>query len=259
MQHSKPKSDLNGVKPKPKERLRQRDKSGVCQSSQGITSQKTVDDLFLTSKHKRDSEAADFVSSSPSKRHKRDSPRSEATIEAQPKTIELKNMYTFNPTGAKNGTVIDLTSSPDNSPAKGPFNQRRTNGGVRPPTFTPHMGAKKLIVKNFRKTSKSCPDQYFKHTWSQLDAALSAIFHGGKAPNSLEELYRGVENICRQDRAPALFEQLREKCKDNVSTRLKPSLISNATSGSDTDFLRVVLDAWSTWSTQLVHFVFPLN
>ena len=252
MRRSQPVSDLNGVKPRPLLRQSQRDRSGAIRPTREQTPQKTVSELFLKSKHKSDPEPADCVSFSPNKRQKRDLSSCESTTEAQAKLIEPENMYTFNTNGPRKTTVIDLTSSPETSPAKGPFMQRRINGDVRPTNFTPHIGAKKLVVKNFRTTSKSCPDQYYNQIWSQLDVALSAIFSGEKTPYSNEELYRGVENICRQDRAPALFQQLRDKCGKNVSTNLKPSLIRSAIKGSDTSILRAVVTAWSTWNTQLV-------
>lgn len=167
--------------------------------------------------------------------------------------IPPERMYNFTTSATKtHNDVIDLTTSPNASPAKGPLVTRKPNGIVRPSNFTPHTGAKRLVVKNLRKTSRASQDQYFDQVWQQLDAALNAIFTHNKVPNSLEELYRGVENLCRQDRAPEVYNRLCERCEQYVSGKLKEPLVSQARIADDIDVLRAVVGAWSTWNAQLV-------
>lgn len=166
--------------------------------------------------------------------------------------IPPEKMYNFPSSSAKSSNVIDLTTSPTTSPSKTPHLARKTNGIVRPTNFTPHTGAKRLVVKNLRKTPRVSQDQYFDQVWEHLDAALTAIFSLEKVPHSLEELYRGVENLCRQDRAPEIYNRLCERCKQYVSGKLKEPLVLRARISKDVDVLRAVVGAWSTWNAQLV-------
>lgn len=167
--------------------------------------------------------------------------------------IPPERMYNFTTSAPKtHNNVIDLTTSPNGSPSKGPLVPRKPNGVVRPTNFTPHTGAKRLVVKNLRKTPRASQDQYFDQVWEQLEAALHAIFNHRKVPHSLEELYRGVENLCRQDRAPETYNRLCERCKQYVSGKLKEPLVSMANIANDVDVLRAVVSAWSTWNAQLV-------
>jgi hypothetical protein len=158
-----------------------------------------------------------------------------------------EEMYSFTSTPQKRNGIVDLTGSPDpeTTPKKNVVSPRR-------PSITgPHNGTKKLVVKNFRKTSRASPDRYYNTVWNQLDVALSAIFKNEKVP--LEELYRGVENVCRQEKAPALFQQLRERCKNYVRGGLcEPLLEGRRLAASPVDILRAAIKAWRTWRTQLV-------
>ena len=255
MQHRNPLPDLHGANTK--FQRRENEKQTSKRSFADPTTQKTISELFGSSKPTSYPEGAASTALTPNKRLKLDH-RCMTKDEVQIGTIHPENMYNFSSTSANSNGVIDLTHSPDGSPSKGVFMQRRMSGAVRPTNFTPHMGAKKLVVKNFRRTSKANPDQYYEHVWTQLDAALSAIFSGQKPPYSLEELYRGVENICRQEKAPELHQRLSEKCKENVSTRLR-SLVGNACDNSDINVLRSAVMAWTKWSGQLVSSTFLLE
>ncbi|KAI9879867.1 MAG: hypothetical protein M1830_006719 [Pleopsidium flavum] len=165
--------------------------------------------------------------------------------------IPPEKMYNFPSSSSKSNNVIDLTTSPTASPSRASHVVRKTNGIVRPTNFTPHTGAKRLVVKNLRKTPRVSQEQYFDQVWEHLDAALAAIFNFEKVPHSLEELYRGVENLCRQDRAPEIYNRLSERCKQYVSGKLKEALVLGARNSKDVDVLRAVVEAWSTWNAQL--------
>jgi hypothetical protein len=123
---------------------------------------------------------------------------------------------------------------------------------LRPSNFTPHSGAKKLVVKNLRSGPRLNQDTYFEKIWEQLNAALIAIFSDGKPDASLEELYKGGENVCRQGRAAVLAHKLQEKCKEYVTQILRPSLVTKAGNGNNISTLRAVVDTWTTWSSKLV-------
>ena len=188
-------------------------------------------------------------SDSPRKRQKT---RSSTRREASPtgSVLDVKKMYTFSGTTARGPPVIDLTSSPDATPLKSPIGQRKTSNGFRSPKAQNHVGTKKLVVRNLRKEQSSSPDQYLDQTWLQLDSALSAIFSGKEPSCSREELYCGVENICRQGRASALYERLCKKCKEHITGRLRGPLLKEMEKGG-TAMLDATVRAWSIWSRQM--------
>ena len=84
------------------------------------------------------------------------------------------------------------------------------------------MGPKKLIVKNLKPTPRHDPEKYFNQVWGQVDTALTTIFAEDTAKYSLEELYRGVENVCRQNWAAELSKRLRTRCTEHITTTIKP-------------------------------------
>ncbi|RPB15968.1 ubiquitin ligase subunit CulD [Morchella conica CCBAS932] len=113
---------------------------------------------------------------------------------------------------------------------------------------TPHAGARKLQIKNLRKPTRGDPDAYFTATWGALDAALGAIFAGVKIAASLEELYRGVENICRAERGQQLAERLRRRMDAYVGGKLKAEVEVGVDGG---EVVREVERAWRRWNEQL--------
>lgn len=163
-------------------------------------------------------------------------------------TMATAEMYNFpqkkSPQTAK---YIDLTASPDGTPKP-----RRSNGfHASKGSAGGHGGAKKLIVKNLRSPSKANPTDYLEQVWSKLDAALDLIFNEGKVTFPLEELYRGVENVCRQGHASTIHIRLKARCKKNITETLKALLVEKARE-KNVDVLRAVLAAWVSWKTQMV-------
>lgn len=122
----------------------------------------------------------------------------------------------------------------------------------RPNNFTPHTGAKRLVVKNLRSGPRLNQDTYFDKIWGQLSVALDSVFEGGKPAASLEELYKGAENVCRQGRAEMLAKKLQERCKTYVCNELRQGLVAKAQESSEVNTLRAVVNAWSTWNSKLV-------
>ncbi|MCJ1284036.1 hypothetical protein MMC26_003367 [Xylographa opegraphella] len=239
VEHSTSTSDHCGVKPEPGRREQRL--PSPAQSLDVFQTQKTITDLFAPSKHK----STESTTSSAHKRLKREhSTNTDAVVAFELEPMKAENMYTFSSTNTNGSTMVDLTQSSILSPRKNSVSQRRPINSV-PPT-----GTKKLVVKNFRKTSKSNPDQYYDTIWEQLDKALSAIFHHETI--SLEELYRGVENLCRQEKAPALFQRLSDRCKDNVVENLRAPLVKAVSRGlTPTELLRAAIKAWTTWREQI--------
>ncbi|KAI4785537.1 Cullin-domain-containing protein, partial [Aureobasidium sp. EXF-8845] len=66
----------------------------------------------------------------------------------------------------------------------------------------------------------------------------------------MEELYRGVENVCRQKRAEDIYARLSTRCKQHVKNTMKTSLLAKQ-GQSNAQILDHVLDAWTTWNQQM--------
>ncbi|KAL8770883.1 MAG: hypothetical protein Q9209_003534 [Squamulea sp. 1 TL-2023] len=175
---------------------------------------------------------------SPSKRIKLNHPP------VQEFTTSVNNMYKFS-----KPNHVDLTNG--NGPAMMTKVQKPSFGMAKPVGTASESGPRKLVVKNFRKTPRSDPEKYVNQVWSQLDTALSAILADEKLPHSNEELYRGVENLCRQGRAPQLYKSLREKCRQGIKTHFEKPLLSQASGLDDVGMLSAVMEAWEIWNIRL--------
>ena len=210
-------------------------------------SQRTISELFATSKQAITSrEIDDLPGASPCKRIKTHHSKHELERSSAMPRATSGDMYDFsNPKTRQAIGPIDLTGSPTGSPAKGRIDSVRSTNNA------PRTGPRKIVVRGLRKVSRSDPDEYYNRVWGQLDVALSAIFLGEILSYSMEELYRGVEIVCKQDRAAALYKKVREKCASQVSSRIKAPLASAAEVDSAVEVLREVVRAWSIWNKQL--------
>ncbi|KAJ9637703.1 hypothetical protein H2199_007194 [Coniosporium tulheliwenetii] len=208
--------------------------------------QQTISELFSASQQKPVNRDAKGSALSPTSKRIRLDPTATAapfaTIPSETTPLPRENMYNF-PSNNKNNPV-DLTGSATSPPA------RRPNGFRAKPNFNPHAGAKKLVVKNLRTTPRTDPREYLNQTWERLDKALTAIFNNEEISFSLEELYKGVENCCRQGHAAELSILLKDKCSVYVRSGLKEPLLER-TGATNVDLLRAVLAAWATWNRQL--------
>lgn len=145
--------------------------------------------------------------------------------------------------------VVDITSSPDNSPAK--LNGQRNGMRKAAPNMHVNTGPKRLLVKNFKPVRRVDPRVFLDQTWQKIDKALDTIFEQGDIDFSLEELYRGVENVCRQNMAKDIKERLIIKCRDYVGGSLK-SKVKDSLGRTNVDILRATLQAWAVWNSQMV-------
>ncbi|PGH11864.1 hypothetical protein AJ80_06929 [Polytolypa hystricis UAMH7299] len=188
-----------------------------------------------------------------SKRIKRDDepPSSPSENPAATEPIAVDKMYNFsNGADSKSAKQADLGRSLTENAR--PARPARPLNSPQPSNFTPHTGAKRLMVKNLRAIPRLDQERYFEKIWSQLDSALTAIFSNQKPAHSLEELYKGAENVCRQGRATTLAKKLEERCKSYVSDQVLPYLLAKSQAGGDIDILRAVEEAWSHWNARLV-------
>lgn len=211
-----------------------------------ITPQRTIPDLFAASTQKC---PAQVIEPSPSKRVKL-SHSPPAMFDGGSVKQESSNLGEV--TSSKLG-VIDLTNSTPTSPTKSsPSQQGKNNGMVRQVGFGQNKEPRKFVVKNLRKTPKTDLSVYYEKVWTQLEAAISAIFKDEKISCSKEELYTGVEILCRQGRAPWLYQKLWDKCKGEVARWAKQPFSDEGLKDKDADILHLVVQAWSRWTNHLV-------
>lgn len=144
---------------------------------------------------------------------------------------------------------IDLTgSSPPTTP------QRRVNGSLPRPAgrggINPATGAKKLVVKNLKTNTQYDSKAYVEKIWGQLDAALALIFKGVQDGFSKEDLYRGVENVCRQGSASTLYSRLDSRCRQHVEQDMRDPLVHKS-GAPNVEVLAAVMSEWAKWKEQM--------
>ncbi|KAF2797544.1 cullin-4B [Melanomma pulvis-pyrius CBS 109.77] len=155
--------------------------------------------------------------------------------------MSTASMYHF--TSKNTPETVDITSSPDNSPAK--------PNGMRTAALNMHAtGPKRMLVKNFKPARKVDPRVFLDQTWKKIEEALETVFSQGKINFSLEELYRGVENLCRQGLAKEACDRLVSKSKAYITGTLKAK-VKETVGRKDVDVLRATLQAWATWGAQM--------
>ncbi|KAF3483428.1 Cullin-4B [Arthroderma uncinatum] len=213
--------------------------------------QRTIPDLFSRD-HVSSSTYKQPPLSPSSKRLRRNECDSALETSSEgPALITVDKMYNFTSSDGKgnNGSAFGFGRANNHTPL---VKSRPFNASTNPSSFTPHTGAKTLKVKNLRDTPRLDQQLYFDKVWSQLDSALTAIFNHEKLPFSLEELYRGVEHVCRQGRAAQLAKNLKDRCIEHISGKVMQSLLAKTSSGDDAGVLRAVEAAWSQWNARLV-------
>ena len=224
---------------------RKRKQSNPTEAKPEPCPQKTISELFATSKQGVKSPETDTLpGASPSKRPKHNHSTIETATPMQ--ALRVEDMFKFPSPKSRQATeVIDLTNeSPNSSPVRNKVN------GNRPTNIGHHAGPKKLIVR--QKTAlKTDPDEYYNTVWKRLEASLLAVFADEKLPYSNEELYRGVEIVCRQGKAAGLYEKLKSTCSSNVLHNLNEPLIQISGNDNAVEVLQAVVQAWSRWKKQL--------
>ncbi|KAI0887498.1 Cullin-domain-containing protein [Annulohypoxylon maeteangense] len=121
---------------------------------------------------------------------------------------------------------------------------------TKPPTFQPHKGAKKLVIKNLRTTPRGTDlEEYYRVTKQGLLDALQAIFEQKQPRQPLERLYRGVEDLCRHGASKELYDVLKERCDAYLNNDLHKSIMAEAGS-SNLDILRSTHKRWQIWIAQ---------
>lgn len=108
-----------------------------------------------------------------------------------------------------------------------------------------------MLVKNFKTGRKQIdPKAYLDATWQKIQVALDSVFSRGKIDFSLEELYRDVENLCRQGVAQETYKRLEGRCRA-YAMQIRDEKIAETAGRKDVDVLRATLQAWATWMGQM--------
>jgi cullin-4 len=222
---------------------------------------KTIKDLFNTQSKPNATSAAPLSPTKKRTRREESSPIATTEAASSPAaatTMSTADMYHFPSKRADipgSADVVDITSSADNSPAKA--NGRRNSMRKAAPSMHANGGPKRLLVKNFKPTRKVDPKVFLDQTWEKMERALDTIFAQGTIDFSLEELYRGVENVCRQGMARDVKDRLVAKCKEYIGGPLKAKVKESMGRGN-VETLRATLQAWAVWNEQVVSFDNPL-
>jgi cullin-4 len=235
---------------------KKRKRSSAATTSSSTAKQQTISELFSTNQQRvpqvtKPIDTPDHVTdknsiTTASPKSKRQKLQQIASSPPPRDALPPESMYCFPSRNKGNGAVVDLTNSPTGSPSP-----RRVTKAFAQSNYNPHLGAKKIVVKNLRTAPRSDPNQYLDQTWKKLDVSLDAIFGNQDIPFSLEELYRGVENVCRQGHAAELCKRLEEKAKSYSVASVKGGPWVNMDMGS-VDILRAVAAAWLVWNKQMV-------
>ena len=212
--------------------------------------QKTLTEHFSSSKIGVKGRALDDLpGSSPSKRIKQSHSLEDLEHHAQTiRTLRAGDMYNFSASPRKSSSeAIDLTTSPNASPMR----KMVQNGVSRSSNLAPSNGPKKLVVKNLKRGSGTHPDQYYSDVWKRLDACLTGIFQSENVAYSKETLYNEVMIVCRQNKAPELYQELQNKFTTHVRQHIRSPLEEGLSMMSNVEILSAVIKAWATWSEEL--------
>jgi hypothetical protein len=146
------------------------------------------------------------------------------------------------PPSNTSGPIINLTSAPTPVSPQTP---------LRPQT-------RKITIKNLKSTPDSVPAAYFRQTTHKLEYAVKAILLEGNLADSLEELYRGVENLVRENKGGQLYQMLHTQCRDyvaiNITQIVEQEIAGSLCIGGDGGIRAVecIESAWGKWTSKLV-------
>jgi cullin-4 len=218
-----------------------------AQKRKRIDKHPTVSDLLASQRSSIPHSQSSDDNSSISSKRQRLTPSSTPFIPVAP-----TSMYQFKSnrppqrqTGAitVSHAVIDLTGS---SPPP------RALKVTRQPviSYPSKADTKVLQIRNLR-TTKPNVQAFYDQTVQKLDKALGLILQGAQVPYSNEDLYRGVENLCRQGRARDLYERLTSILEKHASSVVKArlsGLVNLGTPGPEA--LDSILSEWHIWKDQ---------
>uniref|UniRef100_F1KTC7 Cullin-4 n=1 Tax=Ascaris suum TaxID=6253 RepID=F1KTC7_ASCSU len=83
------------------------------------------------------------------------------------------------------------------------------------------IGAKKLIIRNFKHRAAQSGGSLFDSSWRILEEAVIAIQKKRKVNASLEQLYRTVENLCEHKLSMEIYTHLKQCLVNHVRSELQ--------------------------------------
>eukprot|EP00040_Diaphanoeca_grandis_P028797 m.167286 g.167286 ORF g.167286 m.167286 type:complete len:729 (+) comp31460_c5_seq3:522-2708(+) len=107
---------------------------------------------------------------------------------------------------------------------------------------------KKLKLKNF--VALKLPSSFNDDIWKTLRDAVQAIQHQRPVQDTLEHLYKGVENYCDKASPEELYSNLQNVCKEHMARELKGVL--KYTGGDPKTFLGYIDKIWQAHCDQMV-------
>ncbi|KAH8781236.1 Cullin family protein [Diaporthe sp. PMI_573] len=119
--------------------------------------------------------------------------------------------------------------------------------------FQPLSGAKKIVIKNLRTSSRTAADveDYYKKTWDNIETALRSILRGEMPRVPLERVYRGVEDLCLRGQGDKLSSLVRQQCEKHLSREVL-SRIREGGLVVSTDVLLRVRTQWAVFDKTLI-------
>uniref|UniRef100_A0A060TBE1 ARAD1D34496p n=1 Tax=Blastobotrys adeninivorans TaxID=409370 RepID=A0A060TBE1_BLAAD len=118
---------------------------------------------------------------------------------------------------------------------------------------------RKLVIRSPSTAATSSTEgeeakRYYEETSARLKEAVAAILDGKPTNYPLEELYRGVETLCRSGKAPELWHTCLDQLTKQAYSTLQPKVleaVSFADSSPD-DFTSVFSQTWAEFEQQLI-------
>lgn len=116
---------------------------------------------------------------------------------------------------------------------------------------------RKITIRNLKVTPQSISDAYITATSTKLRNAVKTILEQGVLRDSLEDLYRGVENLVREGKGEELYKMLDLHCREFVRVRLNPEIENtierDVPVGGDGGITVVttIQKAWGRWTSQV--------
>jgi len=154
--------------------------------------------------------------------------------------------------------MYPLPSSPPSSHSADVSELNKSRATPITPQMPLRPQTRKITIKNLKATPDSVPAAYFLQTTMKLKRAVETILAEGNLVDSLEELYRGVENLVRENKGQELYEMLQRSCQAFVSGPMKEAVekgvLGSVGVGGDGGVTAVecVESAWGKWTSQLV-------
>lgn len=130
----------------------------------------------------------------------------------------------------------------------GALNQRKLEVKNKPMPIVPQ--SRKIVIQGFQ-TKPTLPPAYATNTWKQLESAITAVFEDRRIEESMEELYRLCESMCRHKLAAFLYEQV-QTVFHQFMERYALQFASQIRLLAPLDLLKRFNSTWVDWSKKTI-------